>query len=96
MKKKDGDYMWCDVATKIIQTSKGKNRIVVVLREISERKEKQEKLEEFGALCDIELHNTQKYLEQLISRLPLALVAWDKDCKIKTWNPKATQMFGFS
>lgn len=96
VKKKNGDYIWCDVATKIIHTTKGENRIVVVLREISERKEKQEKLEEFGALCDIELHNTQKYLEQLISRLPLALVAWDKECKIKTWNPKATRMFGFS
>jgi PAS domain S-box-containing protein len=69
---------------------------VFLARDISERKEMQEKLEEFGALCDMELNSTKKYLEQLISRLPLALVAWDKDCKIKTWNPKATQMFGFS
>jgi len=69
---------------------------VFLARDITERKEMQKKLEEFGALCDIELSNTKKYLEQLISRLPLALIAWDKDCKIKTWNPKATQMFGFS
>jgi len=69
---------------------------VFLARDITERKEMQKKLEEFGALCDIELSNTKKYLEQLISRLPLALVAWDKDCKIKTWNPEATQMFGFS
>jgi PAS domain S-box-containing protein len=96
VKKKNGDYIWCDVATKAIQTAKGENRIVVVTRGINERKELQEKLEEFGALCDKELNNTKKYLEQLISRLPLAIVAWDKDCKIKTWNPKATQMFGFS
>jgi len=96
VKKKNGDYIWCDVATKAIQTDKQENRIVVVLREINKRKEMQEKLEEFGALCDMELNTTKKYLEQLISRLPLALVAWDKDCKIKTWNPKATQMFGFS
>jgi len=76
---------------------------VFLARDITERKEMQEKLrkysenlEEFGTLCDMELNNTKKYLEQLISRLPLALVAWDKDCKIKTWNPEATQMFGFS
>jgi len=69
---------------------------VFLARDITERKEMQEKLEEFGALCDMELTSTKKYLEQLISRLPLALVAWDKDCKIKTWNPQATQMFGFS
>jgi len=96
VRKKNGDYIWCDVATKAIQTAEGDSRIVVVTREVNERKEMQEKLEKFGALCDRELHNTKKYLEQLISRLPLALVAWDKDCKIKTWNPKATQMFGFS
>jgi PAS domain S-box-containing protein len=96
IRKKDGEYVWCDIATKGIQTAEGEKRIVVVTREINERKEMQEKLKELGALCDIELSNTKKYLEQLISRLPLALVAWDKDCKIKTWNPKATQMFGFS
>ncbi len=69
---------------------------VFLARDITERKDMQKKLEEFGAICDMELSNTKKYLEQLISQLPLALVAWDKDCKIKTWNPKATQMFGFS
>ena len=96
VRKKNGDYIWCDVATRAVQTADGDNRIVVVTREVNERKEMQEKLEEFGALCDKELNTTKKYLEQLISRLPLALIAWDKDCKIKTWNPKATQMFGFS
>jgi len=69
---------------------------VFLARDITERKEMQKKLEEFGALCDMELNNTKKYLEQLIIRLPLALIAWDKNCKIRTWNPKATQMFGFT
>ena len=96
IRKKNGDYIWCDVATKAIQTAKGEHRIVVVTRGINERKEMQEKLEKFGALCDMELNKTKEYLEQLISRLPLAIVAWNKDCKIKTWNPKATKMFGFS
>ena len=96
IRKKNGDYVWCDIATKAIQTTKGDKRIVVVTREVDERKEMQEKLEKFGVSCDIELRKTKEYLEQLISRLPLALVAWDKDCKIRTWNPKATQMFGFS
>jgi len=96
IRKKNGIYVWCEVATKAIRTANGDNRIVVVTREIEERKAMQEKLEEFGASCDKELNKTKEYLEQLISRLPLALVAWDKDCKIKTWNPQATQMFGFS
>ena len=56
----------------------------------------QKNLEKRESLCDIELNKTKDYLEQLISRLPLALIAWDKDCKVKTWNPTASQMFGFS
>jgi PAS domain S-box-containing protein len=35
-------------------------------------------------------------LEELVGRLPLALVAWDKEFKIKTWNPAAAKIFGFS
>jgi PAS domain S-box-containing protein len=103
VRKKDGEYIWCDVATKSLQTENGDIRLVVVLREIHERKEMQEKLKEYSknlekreSLCDIELNKTKDYLEQLISRLPLALIAWDKDCKVKTWNPTASQMFGFS
>jgi PAS domain S-box-containing protein len=103
VKKKNGLYVWCDIATKAIQTTNGNKKLVVVLRDIHERKEMQEKmrehsknLEKKGTLCDIELSKTKEYLEQLISRLPLALIAWNKDCKIKTWNPKASQMFGFS
>ncbi|HLN89477.1 MAG TPA: PAS domain S-box protein, partial [Candidatus Binatia bacterium] len=37
-----------------------------------------------------------EYLQQLVSRLPLAIIVWDKEFKTKTWNPAATQMFGFS
>ena len=103
VKKKNGEYVWCDVSTKAIQTTNGEKRLVVVIREIHKRKEMQEKLKEYSknleerrTLCDIELSKTKEYLEQLISRLPLALIAWDKDCKIKKWNPKASQMFGFS
>ena len=103
VKKKDGEYIWCDVATRAIKTENGDSRLVVVLREIHERKEMQEKLKEYSksleereTLCDIELNKTKDYLEQLISKLPLALIAWDKECKIRTWNPKASQMFGFS
>jgi PAS domain S-box-containing protein len=103
VKKKDGNYVWCDVSAKPIKTSNEDKRLVVVIREVHERKEMQEKLrnyskklEERGTLCDLELNKTKEYLEQLIGQLPLALVAWDKDCKIKTWNPKASQMFGFS
>lgn len=75
---------------------------VFLARDITERKEMQEKLrrysenlEELVAQRNKELNKTKEYLEQLISRLPLALVAWDKEYRIKTWNPEAAKMFGY-
>jgi len=76
---------------------------VFLARDITERKTMQEELRKYSEnleeLVDqrnVELNKTKEYLEQLISRLPLAIIAWDKEFKIKTWNPEAIQMFGFS
>ncbi len=76
---------------------------VFLARDITERKEMQEQLRKYSenlealvAQRNVELNKTKEYLEQLIESLPLALIAWDKEFKIKTWNPEATQMFGFS
>lgn len=102
-RKKNGDYVWCELTVKLVQTTKGDRRIVVVAREIAERKnlegklkEYSENLEELVAQRNAELYQTKEHLQQLVSRLPLALVSWDKEFKIKTWNPAATQIFGFS
>ena len=102
-RKKNGDYVWCDGAIKAVETTRGVCRIIVVAREITERKNLQEQLrkysenlEELVAERSAELNETKEYLQQLVSRLPLALIAWDKENKVKTWNPAAAQMFGYS
>ena len=102
-RKKNSDYVWCDIAAKPVQTTNGNLRIVVVAREITERKNLQEQLKKHSedlekrvAERSVELNRTKEYLQQLVTRLPLALVAWDKEFKAKTCNPEATQMFGFS
>ncbi len=102
-RKKNGDYVWCDIASKPVQTTNGNFRIVVVARDITERKNLQEllqkhseNLEELVAKRSAELQETKEYLQELVSRLPLALIAWDNENKVKTWNPAAAQMFGYS
>jgi len=102
-RKKDGGYVWCDIAAKPVQTTNGNLRIVVVARDITERKNLQEQLKKHSenlekrvAERSVELNRTKEYLQQLVTRLPLALVAWDKEFKAKTCNPEATQIFGFS
>ena len=102
-KKKNGEYVWCDVTLKAVQTDNGDRRLVVVAREITERKKMQEEirkysenLEELVTQRSKELKETEEYLQQLVSRMPLALLAWNKEFKVKTWNPEATHIFGFS
>ncbi len=102
-KGKNGSYIWVEVAAKPVQTPKGDFKIVVVNRDINERKNLQEQLQKYSENLEqlvtertIELNNTKDYLQQLVSRLPLAVVAWDRDFNAKTCNPKAIQMFGYA
>ncbi len=102
-RKKDGDYIWGEMATKPVQTSNGYFRIVVVARDITERKNLQKQLKEHSEILEkrvaersAELNKTKDYLQQLVIRLPLALIAWDKEFKTKTSNPEATEIFGFT
>ena len=38
----------------------------------------------------------QEYLRQQIEAMPIALIVWDKDFRVKSWNPAATNIFGFT
>ncbi len=102
-RKKNGDYVWVEDAIKMIKTGRGENRLVIVARDITERKRMQEELRKYSENLELtvaqrtqQLNKTKDYLQQLVSRLPLALIAWDEEYKITTWNPEATKMFGFS
>ncbi len=102
-KKKNGDYLWCEDTIRMVHTSQGGSILVIVARDISERKKMQDELKKYSENLErtvqertLELNKANSYLTQLISRLPLALIAWNKQYKVTTWNPQATKMFGFS
>lgn len=38
----------------------------------------------------------QELLELQVNRMPIGLIVWDTDFRVKTWNPSATQIFGFA
>ncbi len=101
-RKKNGEYIWVEDAIKMVKTSRGETRLVIVARDISERKKMQDELRKYSenleqtvAQRTQQLNKTNDYLQQLVSRLPIALIAWDEEHKITTWNPEATKMFGF-
>lgn len=38
----------------------------------------------------------QEYLQMQIDRMPIGLIVWDEEFRVKDWNPAATQIFGFT
>jgi PAS domain S-box-containing protein len=38
----------------------------------------------------------QEYLQLQIDRMPIALIVWDSDFRVQTWNPAAEKIFGFT
>jgi|GEM_PF-6876483 len=38
----------------------------------------------------------QKYLQLQVERMPIGLIVWDRDFRVKSWNPAAERIFGFS
>jgi PAS domain S-box-containing protein len=58
---------------------------VAYIRDITERKQSEKKMQAI-----------QSYLELQVERVPLALIVYDMNFCIKSWNPAATRTFGFS
>ena len=46
--------------------------------------------------AETHVNQLQEYLQLLVNRMPIALTVWDTDFRVKTWNPSATRIFGFS
>jgi PAS domain S-box-containing protein len=38
----------------------------------------------------------QEYLQLQVNRMPIGLIVWDMDFRVKSWNPSAERIFGFS
>jgi len=47
-------------------------------------------------LAQEQRRRTQEYLELIIDRMPIGLIVWDKDFRVRTWNAAATKILGFS
>jgi PAS domain S-box-containing protein len=43
-----------------------------------------------------EIKATEATLQMQIDRMPIGLIVWDRDFCVRTWNPAATKVFGFT
>jgi PAS domain S-box-containing protein len=51
---------------------------------------------ESGRQDEEENKKLQEYLQLQIDRMPIGLIVWDSEFRVKTWNPSAQRIFGFT
>ncbi len=83
-KKKDGTIFPTEIATKIVNIRK-KSRLIVYIRDITERKKEEKKLKE-----------TRKMFTSLFNSSPEAALYHDEDGCIININPHFTELFGYT
>jgi PAS domain S-box-containing protein len=89
---KDGRVVWTNVQVKALsEAGLVAQHLVVVIEDITERKETDELLRE--SLSDV-LEANQR-LNFQITRMPLGYITWDLEFRITEWNASAERIFGW-
>lgn len=83
-RRKDGSVMPVEVHARTLDLD-GRKLILGVVRDITERKQAEEQVKQL-----------QEYLQLQIDRMPVALIIWDTDFHVQSWNPAAENIFGFT
>jgi PAS domain S-box-containing protein len=89
---KDGHTVWINLqVTDLSEPDVQSRHIVVVIEDITERKETEELLHK--SLADV--IETNQRLNFQITRMPLAYIAWDLEYHVTVWNASAERIFGW-
>jgi PAS domain S-box-containing protein len=83
-KKKDGTLFWVEVSMRHAVIGSD-DRIIVLVRDITERRQKDESLRQ-----------SRELLQLQFSRMPIACIVWGKDYRVQSWNPAAEKIFGYA
>jgi PAS domain S-box-containing protein len=83
-KKKDGALFWVEVSMRHAVIGDD-SLIIVLVRDITERKQKDESLKQ-----------SQELLQLQFSRMPVGCIVWGDDYRVRSWNPAAEKIFGYS
>ena len=59
--------------------------ILGILRDITDQK-----------LKEAEVKKLQEHLQLQVERMPIGLIVWDEEFRVKSWNPAAEEIFGFT
>jgi PAS domain S-box-containing protein len=84
VKHKSGHFIWLEVKGKSYIDKNGKRKIILIAREISERKEAEQKL----------IESEEKY-RFLFNQSPFSIILFNTDGVIVDCNPTTHQLFGY-
>lgn len=75
----------------------GQLKVLFRLKDIEDNlKKERNKFEKIAQLKTNKLKDVNNYLNLQIKRMPIGLISWDPNLKIRSWNPAATKIFGYS
>jgi PAS domain S-box-containing protein len=86
IERRDGTRGWLQADGQVFRDETGKPvRMAGSVEDVTQRK-----------AADQALGEALRKLEQHVASSPLAIVEWDSDYRIRSWNPRAADVFGWS
>jgi len=83
---KDGREFPAELSASVVRDSSGKPiNFVAITKDITQRKQAEEQAKRL-----------QEYLQLQIDRMPIGLIVWTSEFRVKAWNPAAENIFGFT
>lgn len=82
---KSGDWRWYEGYRRVHRRSRSDVRIVTIARDVTDRLHAEESAKESEARLRLHVEQT-----------PVAVISWDREGRIATWNPAAESIFGFT
>jgi PAS domain S-box-containing protein len=84
--KKDGAVFPVTFSTSLLYDEKDNPfAIMAIIRDETERKQAEEQTKQL-----------EQYLRLQIDRMPTGLIVWDTEFRVRSWNPAAEKIFGFT
>ncbi len=72
-------------------------KVLLRIKEVEDTlKKERDRFEKIAQQKTHKLNELNNYLNLQIRRMPIGLITWDTDFKVKSWNPAATRIFGYS